>query len=131
MIETISTPFNGACFPNATTTYYEFPARGAMPAVKLTWYDGGLLPPRPAEMGEEKHEPERRRPLHRQQGQDAAGHLRRRTRACCPSRCTTSTPAAPPQKLPRIAHEEHEMNWVEAIKGQGRDLVAVRIRRRG
>ena len=28
--------------PNATTTYYEFPARKGMPAVKLTWYDGGL-----------------------------------------------------------------------------------------
>ena len=40
--------------PNATTTYYEFPARGSMPAVKLTWYDGGLLPPRPEEIGEEK-----------------------------------------------------------------------------
>ena len=35
------------CFPMATTTYYEFPARGYRPAVKLTWYDGGLLPPRP------------------------------------------------------------------------------------
>ena len=28
VIETISTPFNGVCYPNATTTYYEFPARG-------------------------------------------------------------------------------------------------------
>src|SRR6187401_1343586 len=26
-IETISTPFNGLSYPNATTTYYEFPAR--------------------------------------------------------------------------------------------------------
>ena len=24
----------------------------------------------------------------------------------------------PPAKLPRVAHEEHEMNWVEAIKGK-------------
>ena len=57
VIETISTPFNGVCYPNATTTYYDFPARGARPAVKLTWYDGGLLPPRPEEMGEEKMNP--------------------------------------------------------------------------
>ena len=28
-----------------------------MPAVKMTWYDGGLLPPRPAELGEEKLNP--------------------------------------------------------------------------
>ena len=25
-----------------------------MPPVKLTWYDGGLMPPRPEEMGDEK-----------------------------------------------------------------------------
>ena len=54
-IETVSTPFNGVCFPNATMTFYEFPARGGKPPVKLTWYDGGLLPPKPvrARRGEE------------------------------------------------------------------------------
>ena len=46
-IETISTPFNGATYPSATTTYYEFAARGNKPAVKLTWYDGGLTPAKP------------------------------------------------------------------------------------
>jgi hypothetical protein len=29
---------------------YEFPARGKMPPVKLTWYDGGIMPPRPEVM---------------------------------------------------------------------------------
>ena len=29
---------------------YRFPARGSQPAVKLTWYDGGLSPARPAEL---------------------------------------------------------------------------------
>src|SRR4029079_9234780 len=52
-VETISTPFNDVCFPNATTTYFEFAARGNKPAVKMTWYDGGLLPPRPAEFTDE------------------------------------------------------------------------------
>ncbi|HNU51158.1 MAG TPA: Gfo/Idh/MocA family oxidoreductase [Verrucomicrobiota bacterium] len=27
--------------------YYQFPARGALPPVKFTWYDGGMRPPRP------------------------------------------------------------------------------------
>ncbi len=53
-VETISTPFNGASYPSATFTFYEFPARGNMPPVKLTWYDGGLLPNRPDELGEEQ-----------------------------------------------------------------------------
>src|SRR5581483_503826 len=36
-IETISTPFNKATYPNATTTYYEFAARSGMPPVKMVW----------------------------------------------------------------------------------------------
>ena len=31
---------------------YEFPARGAKPPVKLTWYDGGMFPPTPPEFAE-------------------------------------------------------------------------------
>ena len=53
----MSTPFNGVAFPHATTTYYEFAARGGQPAVKMTWYDGGLLPPKPVEMGDEEFNP--------------------------------------------------------------------------
>ena len=34
----------------ATTVHYEFPRRGLMPAVDLHWYDGGLMPKRPAEL---------------------------------------------------------------------------------
>ena len=35
--------------PLASIIYYQFPARGDMPPVKLTWYDGGLRPPMPRE----------------------------------------------------------------------------------
>ena len=31
----------------SNTFVYEFPARGDMPAVKLTWHDGGKMPPTP------------------------------------------------------------------------------------
>jgi carboxymethylenebutenolidase len=30
--------------------YHEFPARGELPPVHMTWYDGGLMPPAPAEL---------------------------------------------------------------------------------
>ncbi|HUF26449.1 MAG TPA: Gfo/Idh/MocA family oxidoreductase, partial [Gemmatimonadaceae bacterium] len=48
-----STPWGGpasdpASYPLAMSCQYEFAARGARPAVKVLWYDGGLLPPRPA-----------------------------------------------------------------------------------
>ena len=52
-IETVSSPFNGASYPTATMTFYEFAARDSMPPVKLTWYDGGLMPRKPEEIGQE------------------------------------------------------------------------------
>ncbi len=43
---------NTESYPRASIVRYEFGARGDMPAVTLTWYDGGLMPPRPAELEE-------------------------------------------------------------------------------
>jgi hypothetical protein len=40
-------------FPQATTLAFRFPARGSMPPLELTWYDGQKnLPPLPADFGE-------------------------------------------------------------------------------
>jgi len=35
----------GDCYPLACTVQFDFAARGAMGPVRLTWYDGGRLPP--------------------------------------------------------------------------------------
>ncbi len=45
-----STPVFEETVPLAAMVHYEFPARGAMPPVKVHWYDGGLLPERPEEL---------------------------------------------------------------------------------
>ncbi|MHC4521152.1 MAG: Gfo/Idh/MocA family oxidoreductase, partial [Planctomycetota bacterium] len=37
-------------YPKASIVRYEFPAREGMPPVKLTWFDGRLLPPRPKDL---------------------------------------------------------------------------------
>ena len=116
VIETKSTPFNGVCYPHATTTYYEFPARNGLPAVKLTWYDGGLTPPKPVEIADEQLNGEGGILYIGSKGkmlQDTYGLLPR----LLPKSLHDSY-GAPKTKLPRIAHEEHEMNWVEAIKGK-------------
>lgn len=34
-------------FPLASKIHFEFPAKGSRGAVKMTWYDGGLMPERP------------------------------------------------------------------------------------
>jgi predicted dehydrogenase len=49
-----STPVFKESVPLAAIVHYQFPARGDMPAVQLHWYDGGLLPERPAELEDDR-----------------------------------------------------------------------------
>lgn len=49
-VEAACTLVNKETYPVASTVHYQFPGRDDMPPVKLTWYDGGLRPPRPDEM---------------------------------------------------------------------------------
>jgi len=49
-VEACSTRDNGETYPMGVIARFEFPARGDMPPVSLKWYDGGLRPPRPAEL---------------------------------------------------------------------------------
>jgi predicted dehydrogenase len=49
-VEASSTRVNEETYPLSSMVTYHFPARGEMPPVKLTWYDGGVRPPRPAEL---------------------------------------------------------------------------------
>jgi hypothetical protein len=56
-IEATSTPWGGdqrapASYPMAMLVHYQFPARGTRPPVRLSWYDGGLMPERPAMLPE-------------------------------------------------------------------------------
>ncbi len=113
-IETTSTPYNRDSYPMATTTYYEFAARGSRPAVKLTWYDGGLLPPKPVELGDTELD-------------KGGGTLFVGTKG----KLLHDTYGFNPRLLPKSLHESfgtpketyqrietsHEMNWIDAIRG--------------
>jgi len=46
-VQASSTRYTEDSYPLAEVVTYEFPQRGNMPPVKLTWHDGGLMPPRP------------------------------------------------------------------------------------
>ena len=51
-IEAETSGYNRETFPEWSIVRYEFPQRGDLPPVKLTWYDGGKLPQRPPELEE-------------------------------------------------------------------------------
>ena len=45
-------PVNTETYPQASIVTYKFPAREGFPPLTLTWYDGGLMPPRPEELSD-------------------------------------------------------------------------------
>ena len=87
-----------------------------MPAVKLTWYDGGFMPQRPVELGDVKLVGE-------------GGVLYIGTKGKMLQNSTGTRPrllpvdlhnsaGAPPERMVRVPNQAHEMNWVNAIKGK-------------
>jgi len=49
-VEASTSGVNSETAPLASIVRYEFPARGDLPPVTLSWYDGGLMPARPPEL---------------------------------------------------------------------------------
>lgn len=108
---------NPATFPLATQVEYEFPAVGARPAVKLFWYDGGLMPPRPPFMPDDAS-----LPLGDGGGAvfiGSRGILMHETYGRNPTvypQALAEEAATVPQTVERIT-VSHEQNWIDACKG--------------
>lgn len=101
------TPVNKETYPLASIIHYQFPARGDMPPVEVTWYDGGLKPARPQEL-EEGRELESGGTLFVGDKGKMLGH-----RLIPESRMKEYK--KPPQILPRSPG--HFEEWIEACKG--------------
>ncbi len=116
-----STLFNTESPPLAQVVQYVFPAREKfrgldMPEVKVTWWDGGLLPPRPEEL-----------PAGEVMGRDPnGGCLFIGTKGKLMTGCYGSNPfllpldydknyKRPASELRRVT-TSHEMDWVRACK---------------
>jgi predicted dehydrogenase len=104
-------------YPMATTVHYEYPAVGKRGPVKLFWYDGGLFPPRPDGLPDYVK-------LDSEGGGIFIGDkgiLIHNTYGDNPrlySSQVGDAGAVVPVTIPRIS-TSHEMNWVEACKGNG------------
>ena len=113
-VQASSTPFTKDSPPIAEIITWEFPARGKMPPVKMTWFDGGLTPPRPDDL-----EPGRRMGdggggviFYGTKGKLMCGTYGRNPRIIPESKMKEYK--RPPKTIPRSPgiHEE----WLEAIK---------------
>jgi len=102
---------NFETFPHTSIVHFQFPEKNGRPALKLTWYDGGLFPPRPDEL-----EPERRMP---ESGLLFVGDKGKLMSGDGSTRLIPETfmqsYERPEKTLPRIT-TSHEENWVQACK---------------
>ncbi len=111
-----------ASYPLATFVQYDFAARGKAPPVKLYWYDGGLMPPRPAQLPDNMT-------LMTDSGDGGGGifigekgFLQYSTYGDNP-RVYPPALAAQVAKLPQTVERittSHEVNWASAIKGEAK-----------
>jgi len=116
-IQAETSPFNDETFPDWAVITYEFPARGNRPSVKVVWYDGGKLPPRPPEL-------EAARALEAKHGYllvGAGGTIYDPSEKCSSPRLIpeVSMRAAkfPPKTIPRVPAGDPFQEWIAACKG--------------
>jgi hypothetical protein len=104
-VEASSTKIDPEVYPLGVIARFEFPARGDMPPVTLTWYDGGLKPAHPKDL-----EPERSVADVVYLGEQGTlmGH-----RLVPESKMQSY--GRPPRTLPRS--EGHYAEWVGACRG--------------
>lgn len=108
---------NRETFPMASIIRYYFPERAGMPPVRLTWWDGGMLPERPEEL-----EPERDMNFGDgggtifvgDKGKIVCGTYGDSPRIIPESKMREYQP--PPKTLVRVTGT-HEQNWIDACKG--------------
>jgi len=101
-------------YPRASIVRYQFPARGNMPPVSLTWYDGRLKPPIPEHFDKDDKLDTNGALLIGTKGairhaSHGAGSLR-----IFPKKLRDDY-KKPPQTMPRVT-VSHEQDWIRACK---------------
>ncbi|MFZ5495208.1 MAG: Gfo/Idh/MocA family protein [Verrucomicrobiota bacterium] len=115
-IEAISARQTDQSPPTASVVTYHFPARGSLPAVKWTWYDGGLMPLLPPDLeATRKLEPNGTLIVGRKATVFADTYYNS-ARIIPEAKRQAMAPTLPPKTLPRI-EGGHFAEWVRACKG--------------
>ena len=99
-------------FPHAEIIHFDFPARQDMPPARVTWYDGGLRPPAPADLEGEALDKTGLLFIG-ERGTILCGFNGAKPRLIPASRMKAFVP--PPPTLPRSPGNDRE--WLDACKG--------------
>ena len=115
---------SNVCFPKAAIVEYQFPARGKLPPVKLTWYEGGEKPERPSQL-----EPDRQLARGGQLIIGSKGTVYDGNDYCNSPRFLPESyhkelaegGKLPPKTLPRVPNNNPHKEWTDAIRANKPD----------
>lgn len=103
--------------PKWAIVTYQFPARGNLPPLKYTWYDGGKLPPRPEELGADRKMPTTATLFRGDKGVLLVeGDYNTSIRLLPESQMKAFT-ERPPKTIPRVPQGNPYLEWITACKG--------------
>jgi len=115
-IEAIRANDNLVTGPSASIITFEFPARGKFAPVTLKWYDGGLIPPPPADMEPGRTLPDNGTLFVGSKATVLANLYYQSVRIVPETKMRELAPSLPAKTIPRI-EGSHFMEWVRACKG--------------
>jgi predicted dehydrogenase len=144
-VEATSTPWGGdpeqpSSYPQSTTVHYDVAAAQGRPAVRISWYDGGVMPARPAALPESvafdrtggallvgdkgvlMHDTYGMRPriypesLFREVAGSYVEQAAREDAEAAERRRLREAGERVPPRPPDPTRPVHEMNWVDAIR---------------
>jgi predicted dehydrogenase len=112
-IEATSCGLNADTHPLSAIVTFKFPARDALPPLKLTWYEG-TRPPRPEELDEDLEWPREGGMLFKGTKGMIMGGVYSNGARLLPQKLHQEY-RRPPKTIPRV-DGSHEMDWVRACK---------------
>ncbi len=102
--------------PAASLIYFDFPARAGMGPVRITWYEGGVMPPRPAELEAGRTLGEHGILFVGSKGSILGDGWSKSPRIIPEAKMQAYR--KPAKTLPRVAG--HHRDWLNACKGKGK-----------
>ncbi len=115
-VEPVSAHGTAISGPNASIVRLNFPARGKMPPLQWTWYDGGLLPARPPELEEARKLQDNGTLLIGSKATVVCEMYYDSIRIIPEAKMKEMAPGLPPKTIPRVAGG-HFAEWIRACKG--------------
>lgn len=115
-VEATSSGQTAVAAPTASMVTFQFPARGALPPVKWTWYDGGFTPVLPVDLEVGRSLPDSGSLVVGSKATVLTDTYCQSVRIVPEARMRELAPTLPPKTLPRC-REGHYYEWVNACKG--------------